>query len=93
MSGLGPWIPWEADTTLKNCQALLPPPSIWAGAKYQANVATKREGMQIGFACAGVWVLNNPLFIGGFFWGGLHNSGHYLMPELRETKTKHLIPG
>lgn len=29
---------------------------IWAGAKCQANVATKREGMQIGFACAGVSV-------------------------------------
>lgn len=42
--------------------------SIWACAKDQANVATKREGMQIGFACAGVQVLNTPSLL-VVFWG------------------------
>lgn len=63
--------------------------SIWACAKDQANVATKREGMQIGFACAGVQVLNTPLywwFFGGRDGIGLHDPGHYSMPNSEKQK-------
>lgn len=64
--------------------------SIWACAKDQANVATKREDMQIGFACAGVQVLNTSSLLVFFFggWGGvgLHDPGHYSVPNSERQK-------
>lgn len=64
--------------------------SIWACAKDQANVATKREDMQIGFACAGVQVLNTSsllvVFLGGWGGVGLHDPGHYSVPNSERQK-------
>lgn len=50
MGGLDPWMPWELDATLKNCEYLLSPPG-WCGGAFGHVPRTRQMWPPRGKAC------------------------------------------